>query len=142
MNPSEFTMLENRIMDWYESLNESNTLDSMNMRTRIPPFLNYTDNNGYSYKADNGNIVTFSSEEQSVIRELINDEIDRLNNFRNNSQQPPPSVNYLNSTAHTSMEFMGGRRRRRTRRTRGAKKAIKAKRRTRRNKRVRRGKRY
>ena len=86
MEPSEFSMLENRIMDWYESLNNRNTLDTANMRTRIPPFLNYTDNNGYSFKADNGNIVTFSSDQQSVIRELINEEIDRLNSFRNNAQ--------------------------------------------------------
>ena len=133
MDTTEFTMLENRIIDWYDSLNNSNTLDTPNMRTRIPPFLNYTDNNGYSFKAGNGNIVTFSAEQQTVIRELINDEIERLNSFRNNTLLPPPSVNHINSTTHTSMELMGGRRRRRTkRRTR------RTKRRTRRTKRTKR----
>jgi len=111
MNSSDFTMVENRIIDWYESLNDSNTVGTVNMRTRIPPFLQYTDNNGYSYKGEGGNIITFNSEQQSVIRELINEEIERMNSIRNsdiNTQLTQPS-NYLNG--RFSMEAMGGRKR-------------------------------
>jgi hypothetical protein len=101
MNPLDFSMLQNQIIDWYENLNDSNTVDTTNMRTRIPPFLRYTDNNGYIYEPNNGNIITFNREQQSVISELINDEIENLNRIRNNAQQRQTS-NYLN---------MGGRKR-------------------------------
>jgi len=94
-------MIENQIIDWYENLNDSNTVDTTNMRTRIPPFLRYTDNNGYIYEPNNGNIITFSDEQQSVISELINNEIENLNRIRNNAQQRQTSNN-LN---------MGGRKR-------------------------------
>jgi len=129
MDPSEFSMLENRIMDWYESLNNRNTLDTPNMRTRMPPFLNYTDNNGYSFKADNGNIVTFSSDQQSVIRELINEEIDRLNSFRNNAQKSMTSEGGgRNRNKNTSKKNKKTKRAKRAKRAKNSKKNKKTKR--------------
>jgi len=129
MEPSEFSMLENRIMDWYESLNNRNTLDTPNMRTRMPPFLNYTDNNGYSFKADNGNIVTFSSDQQSVIRELINEEIDRLNSFRNNAQNSMTSEGGgRNRNKNTSKKNKKTKRAKRAKRAKNSKKNKKTKR--------------
>jgi len=129
MDPSEFSMLENRIMDWYESLNNRNTLDTPNMRTRMPPFLNYTDNNGYSFKADNGNIVTFSSDQQSVIRELINEEIDRLNSFRNNAQNSMTSEGGgRNRNKNTSKKNKKTKRAKRAKRAKNSKKNKKTKR--------------
>jgi hypothetical protein len=111
MNSLNFNMVENQIIDWYESLNTSNTVNTLDMRTRIPPFLTYTVNNGYSYKTDSGNTITFNRDQQPIIRELINDEIERLNSIRNNA------INVQHLTSRNSNDTMGGKRKRSKRRT-------------------------
>jgi len=110
MNSSDYDMVENRVMDWYDGLNNRNTIDTADMRTRIPPFLKHSDNNGYRYEAENGNTMYFNSEQQRQISELINDEIEKLNKIRNSALNPPqpPSSSYLHG--RSSMETMGGKR--------------------------------
>ena len=89
MENNLFHELENRVMDWYESLNDQNTRDTPIGQSRIPPFLiqdgryftlktvnpnNPTTMDKYLLPAQFGNQI-LSQEQNETLRDLVIQEI-------------------------------------------------------------------
>ena len=107
MTPEEYNNLTMRTIDWYEDLNSQNVRDTSDSHISelLPPFLRYSENNGYSYINSANQNQTLTSEQQNDLRSVIETE-------RNNLRERRSELRNRNSN------FSGGKKskKRRTRR--------------------------
>lgn len=102
MTPEEYNNLTMRVIDWYEDLNEQNVRDTndTDIAEKLPPFLRFSQNNGYSYiDPSTGQMSSLTQDQQSDLTSVIATERNNLRTLRNELR----------------VRVSGGKRKRRTR---------------------------
>ena len=85
MTPEDYNNLAMRTIDWYEDLNEQNIRDTNDsgISERLPPFLRFSQNNGYAYiDPTTGQVSSLTSEQQSDLSGIIETERNNLRTRR------------------------------------------------------------
>jgi len=85
MTPEDYNNLAMRTIDWYEDLNEQNIRDTNDsgISERLPPFLRFSQNNGYAYiDPTSGQVSSLTSEQQSDLSGIIETERNNLRTRR------------------------------------------------------------
>ena len=85
MTPEDYNNLAMRTIDWYEDLNEQNIRDTNDsgISERLPPFLRFSQNNGYAYiDPSTGQVSSLTSEQQSDLSGIIETERNNLRTRR------------------------------------------------------------
>ena len=86
MTPEEYNNLTMRVIDWYEDLNEQNVRDTndADIAEKLPPFLRFSQNNGYSYiDPSTGQMSSLTQDQQSDLTSVIATERNNLRTLRN-----------------------------------------------------------
>lgn len=85
MTPEEYNDLTMRTIDWYEDLNEQNIRDSSDtdIAEKLPPFLRFTQNNGYTYiNPSTRQMSSLTQEQQNDLSSVIETERNNLRTRR------------------------------------------------------------
>ena len=92
MTPEEYNNLAMRTIDWYEDLNEQNIRDSSDRENaeRLPPFLRFSQNNGYSYvDPSTRQMSSLTQDQQNDLTSIIATERNNLTTRRSELRGSP-----------------------------------------------------